>query len=75
MALPLGAGSPSSPIEVRNTNKDDRNGTANVMDSYSFNKNSLVLNNGKQTPLLKALNNEEKEECGLIKRDPLHDYR
>ena len=29
-------------------------GTANVTDSYSFNKDSLVPNNGKQIPLLKA---------------------
>ena len=30
------------------------------MDSYSFNKNSLVLNDGKQTPLMKIFNNEER---------------
>ena len=52
------------------------NGTANVTDSYSFNKD-FTLNDGRNTPLLAALSTEEGEEGGTWignrggTRDPL----
>ena len=61
MVLLLGAGSPSNTIEVRNTSKDGCDDTTNITDSYSFNKNSFVLNDGKQTLLMNVLNNEEED--------------
>ena len=62
MILSLGAALLSNAIKMGDTAKDGCNDTINITSSYSFNKDSLLLNNRKQTLLMKVLSNEEEEE-------------